>query len=55
MEEFHLFLIEHMDNSISLVYNKKIDTLEGCVVFTDGTKLPIEDIEGIEFSCWSDG
>lgn len=34
---------------------KKIDPLEGRVVFTDGTQIPIEDILEIEFSCRSDG
>lgn len=34
---------------------KKIDTLEGCVVFNDGLKIPIEDILEIEFSRQPDG
>lgn len=34
---------------------KKIDVLEGCVVFTDGLKIPIEDILEIEFDRRSDG
>lgn len=29
---------------------KKIDTIEGCTVFADGTKIPIEDILEIEFA-----
>lgn len=32
---------------------KKIDPLEGRVVFTDGTRIPIEDILKIEFGCRS--
>ena len=34
---------------------KKIDPLEGRVVFTDGTRIPVEDILEIEFGCRSDG